>query len=99
MPTFVGGEQALHHYLATKLVYPVESFRRGQSGSVVVQFIVDEQGRILDPVVLKTSNADFAEEAIRLVRLMPWWTPGQQEGKAVRVRCTLPILFSFKRGN
>lgn len=97
MPAFVGGEVALHHYLATQTKYPAEALRRGVSGQVVVQFVVDEQGRVLDPVVVKTTAAEFNDEARRLAWLMPRWTPGQERGRPVRVRCTLPITFTFKR--
>jgi protein TonB len=97
MPAFPGGEVALHRYLATQTKYPSSALQRGLSGTVVVQFVVDEQGRVLDPVVVKTTTADFNAEALRLVWLMPWWTPGRQQGEAVRVRCTLPIHFAVKR--
>jgi protein TonB len=97
MPTFAGGEVALHHYLATQIKYPPTAWQRGLSGQVVVQFIVDEQGRVLEPIVVKTTAADFNEEARRLVWLMPRWEPGRDHGQPVRVRCTLPIVFTFRR--
>jgi protein TonB len=97
MPAFPGGEVALHHYLAAQTKYPAEALRRGVSGQVVVQFVVDEQGRVLEPQVVKSTDGDFNAEALRLVWLMPWWTPGRQQQQAVRVRCTLPISFTFKR--
>ena len=97
MPAFPGGEAGLHAYLAAKTAYPAEALRRGLSGTVVVSFVVDGQGRVLDPVVVKASSPEFNEEAIRLARLMPWWTPGRQQGQPVRVRCTLPIQFTFRR--
>lgn len=97
MPAFPGGEVALHRYLATQTKYPAEALRRGVSGQVVVQFVVDEQGRVLEPRVVKSTDVDFNAEALRLVWLMPWWTPGRQQQQAVRVRCTLPISFTFKR--
>ena len=96
MPAFPGGEVALHRYLAAQTKYPAEALRRGLSGQVVVQFVVDEQGRVLEPRVVKSTDADFNAEALRLVWLMPWWTPGRQQQQAVRVRCTLPISFTFK---
>ena len=71
--------------------------RRGVSGQVVVQFVVDEQGRVLEPQIVKSTDGDFNAEALRLVWLMPWWTPGRQQQQAVRVRCTLLISFTFKR--
>jgi len=97
MPAFVGGEAALHRYLATQTKYPPEALRRGLSGQVVVQFIVDEQGRVLEPIVVKTTAAEFNEEARRLIWLMPRWEPGRDHGQPVRVRCTLPIVFTFRR--
>lgn len=97
MPAYPGGDAALHQYLATRTEYPEAARRQGLSGTVVVQFVVDETGRLLDPQVVKTSEPAFDTEAIRLVRLMPWWTPGRQQGQLVRVRCTLPIRFTFKR--
>ncbi|MDO7884567.1 energy transducer TonB [Hymenobacter cheonanensis] len=97
MPAFPGGEVALHRYLASHITYPPDAMRRGLSGQVVVQFVVDEQGRVLDPMVVKTTNAAFNDEARRLAWLMPRWAPGREHGQAVRVRCTLPITFTFKR--
>jgi protein TonB len=97
MPTFAGGEAALHRYLATQTKYPPEALRRGLSGQVVVQFVVDEQGRVLDPVVVKSTAAAFNDEARRLAWLMPRWEPGRERGQPVRVRCTLPIGFTFRR--
>lgn len=97
MPAFAGGEVALHRYLATQTKYPPEALRRGLSGQVVVQFVVDEQGRVLDPVVVKSTAPEFNDEARRLAWLMPRWTPGREHGQPVRVRCTLPIGFTFRR--
>ena len=97
MPTFVGGDEALHRYLAAQTKYPAQAMQRGLSGQVVVQFVVDEQGRALEPIVVKSTAADFNEEARRLVWLMPRWEPGREKGQPVRVRCTLPIIFTFRR--
>ncbi|MGI4762582.1 MAG: TonB family protein [Janthinobacterium lividum] len=97
MPAFAGGEVALHRYLATQIKYPAAAWQRGLSGQVVVQFVVDEQGRVLEPIVVKTTAADFNDEARRLVWLMPRWEPGRDHGQPVRVRCTLPIVFTFRR--
>ncbi len=93
MPTFPGGDVAFHQYLAQKIIYPAEARRRDLSGTVYVRFVVDEQGRITDAAVAKGCGSGFDEEALRLVRLMPWWTPGRNEGKPVRVARTLPIIF------
>jgi TonB family protein len=93
MPEFVGGDLALHQYLVQKTIYPAEAKRRNRSGTVVVRFVVDEQGRITDAEVAKGCGEGFDEEALRLIRLMPWWKPGRQAGQPVRVVRTMPIIF------
>ena len=97
MPQFTGGMSALRQYLATKLVYPAEAIKRNVSGTVVMQFVVDEQGRVVEAAVVRTSDPVFEAEAKRVVYLMPWWTPGREHGRPVRIRCTLPIVFTYKR--
>lgn len=97
MPAFAGGDPALRRYFAAKLVYPPEALKRRLSGTVVVQFVVDEQGRAVDAAVVRTSDPVFDAEAKRVVYLMPWWLPGREHGRAVRVRRTLPIVFTYKR--
>ncbi len=99
MPTFTGGEPALHQFLATHLTYPAEAFKHGQSGIVVVQFAVDEQGRTRDVTMVRTSDPQFDADAKRVVLVTPWWNPGREKGQPVRVRCTLPINFTFRRGS
>ncbi|WP_162549658.1 energy transducer TonB [Hymenobacter nivis] len=96
MPAFPGGDVAFHHYLAEKIKYPAEAWRRNQPGTVYMRFVVGEQGRIGDAEVARGCGHSFDEKAIRLVRLMPWWTPGRQDGQPVRVARTLPIIFSIR---
>lgn len=93
MPAFPGGDAAFHQYLAQKIIYPAEARRRNLSGTVYMRFVVDEQGRITDAEVAKGCGNGFDEEALRLIRLMPWWTPGRQSGRPVRVARALPIIF------
>ncbi|KUG09816.1 energy transducer TonB [Solirubrum puertoriconensis] len=93
MPTFPGGSEALRSFLKAKLRYPEEALRKGLSGKVYVQFVVDERGHLLEPQVVKGLAADLDAEALRLVRIMPWWTPGSVAGQPVRVAYTLPIVF------
>ena len=97
MPVFTGGETALRQFLAAHLTYPSGAFKAGQSGKVVVQFVVDEQGRTRDVEVVRTSDPEFDAAAKYAVLLMPWWIPGREHGQPVRVRCTLPIIFTFRR--
>ena len=97
MPAFPGGPTALHQFLAAHITYPPVAFKAGRSGSVVVQFMVDEQGRTRDVEVVRTSDPEFDAAAKYVVLMMPWWTPGVDKGQPVRVRCTLPIIFTFRR--
>ena len=96
MPAFPGGDVAFHTYLAEKISYPADAQRRNLSGTVYVRFVVDEEGRIRDAEVAKGCGNGFDEEALRLVRLMPWWSPGRMSGQAVRVMRTLPIIFRVR---
>jgi len=97
MPAYPGGDAAMHQYLAKKIVYPVAANQQNLSGTVYVRFVVDEEGRIRDAEVAKGCGHGFDEEALRVVRLMPWWTPGRVAGRAVRVQRTLPIIFRLSR--
>jgi protein TonB len=93
MPDFPGGATALAKFLRAKISYPAAALNHGTSGKVHVSFVVDEQGRLLDPKVVKGLGFGLDEEALRLVRIMPWWTPGRIQGQPVRVAYTLPIVF------
>ncbi|GGG61717.1 energy transducer TonB [Hymenobacter glacieicola] len=95
MPTFRGGAPAFFAFLQKELRYPQEAELRNVSGKVYVSFVVDEQGRIRDAQVLRGLGAGLDQEALRLVRLMPWWVPGRLKGQAVRVAYTLPIAFKL----
>ena len=93
MPAFPGGAAALLQFLKRKVQYPKEALLRNVEGQVHLHFIVDEEGRLLDPYVVRGLGSGLDEEALRLVRIMPWWTPGRINGHPVRVAYTLPIAF------
>lgn len=93
MPTFPGGAVAFQRFLKAKIKYPEEALRLNLSGKVHVSFVVDEEGRVLDPKVVKGLGGGLDEEALRLVRIMPWWMPGRVNGQPVRVAYTLPVGF------
>lgn len=76
------------------LVYPTIARRAGVEGRVVVQFVVDEQGRIVDPFVVRGVGAGADEEALRLVRTLRF-APGRQRGETVKVQMTLPVVFEL----
>ena len=92
-PTFPGGAAAYRNFLQQNVRYPEAAKANNVSGDVFVSFVVDEQGRLLDAEVIKGVGYGLDEEALRLVRLMPWWTPARQDGKPVRVPSTLRIRF------
>ncbi|GAA4005093.1 hypothetical protein GCM10022408_16130 [Hymenobacter fastidiosus] len=93
MPSFPGGDAAFAKFLRSKINYPTAALNRGTSGKVHISFVVDEQGHILDPKVVKGLGFGLDEEALRLVRIMPWWNPGKIQGQPVRVAYTMPIVF------
>jgi TonB family protein len=95
MPSFSGGDSALINYFATNLHYPAEARESNVSGRVFVQFIVEKDGSITKPQILRGLGAGCDEEALRAINAMPRWNPGKQYGQPVRVQCTLPIKFSL----
>jgi len=97
MPSFPGGQEALMEFLRKYLKYPPIPEENGVQGRVIIQFIVDKDGSITDPVVAKGIDPYLDKEAMRVVKLMPAWTPGIQQGRAVRVKYTLPIVFKINR--
>ena len=93
MPTFPGGDAALLKFLSSKLNYPAAALDRHLSGKVYLTFTVDPEGHLHDPRVVRGLGSGLDEEALRLVRLMPWWNPGKIQGRPVWVSLTLPITF------
>lgn len=96
MPEFAGGYEALMRYLRNHLRYPSEALRAQAEGRVYVSFVVQADGTIADISVPKGLGFGLDEEAQRVVRQMPAWTPGQQAHHAVPVRFTLPITFRIQ---
>lgn len=93
MPAFPGGAEAFQKFLRQELKYPEEALRRGVSGRVFVRFVITHEGRIRNAAVVKGLGSGLDQEALRLVRIMPWWTPGRIGGQPVWVAYTLPIVF------
>jgi periplasmic protein TonB len=92
---FPGGFEAMVKFLAKNMKYPAAARRMGVEGSVFVSFVIDREGNISDPQVIKGISAECDKEAIRVVQLMPPWKPGKQNGKPVRCRFVLPIKFKL----
>lgn len=95
-PAFEGGDAALIQYLRKNLLYPALARENGIEGTVVIQFVVNTDGSIVNTNILKDIGGGCGEEALRVVRGMPKWQPGKQRGKAVRVQFNLPIRFQLE---
>jgi len=96
MPSFPGGEDARNKFLAENIKYPQQASENGIQGTVYVSFVVDSKGNVTDVKVLRGIGGGCDEEAIRVVRSMPQWHPGKQNGKQVRVLFNMPIYFRLQ---
>ena len=96
MPQFPGGQQALLEYLSKNIKYPVIAEENGVQGRVIVTFVVERDGSITDVKVVKSVDPSLDKEAQRVVKAMPHWIPGKQNGSAVRVKYTVPVTFRLQ---
>lgn len=92
-PVYLGGDSALNVFISRNVQYPAEAKKNKEQGQVVVQFVIDEKGLIKNSKVLTSVSTSLDAEALRLINVMPAWTPGSQKGKAVAVLHKLPINF------
>jgi protein TonB len=94
-PLFNGGDPITEfpRYIARNLRYPEIAAENGISGRVIVQFVIDEKGEVVDPVVLRPVDPALDAEAIRVIKTSPRWTPGKQRNKPVKVSYVFPINF------
>jgi periplasmic protein TonB len=93
MPEFPGGESALNKFLKDNIRYPSVASENGISGSVYLTFVVSKEGKISDVRVLRGIGGGCDEEAVRVVRMMPPWIAGRQNGVSVPVQFNLPVRF------
>lgn len=93
MPEYPGGQVALMRYIAQNVKYPKSAQENGTQGKVVVQFVVDTDGSIINAYVLTSVDPDLDTEALRVIKSMPRWTPGKQKGKNVRVKYAVSVKF------
>lgn len=93
MPKFTGGEAEMAKYLTNHLKYPEKAKKEGIKGTVFVSFIIDEEGTVKEPTVVKGIGGGCDEEALRIISAMPKWTPGSINGKKIPVKIVLPIKF------
>lgn len=95
MASYPGGLGALREYLAKNIRYPQEAVKNKIEGKVILNFVINEQGHVEEVKVVRSSYAGFNEEAIRVVKSMPQWTPGKQHGKPIKESFTMPVEFKL----
>lgn len=93
MPSFPGGEKALMQYIKDNTYYPEEMCEGAAQGRVMVGFVINEDGSISDVKVLRSLTPEFDEVAVKIVKGMPKWNPGKQNGKAVKTKYIVPVSF------
>ena len=96
MPEFPGGNMGLLEYLRTTIRYPQEAKVKNIQGRVMVEFVVEKDGSITEATVVKSVDKLLDDEALRVISIMPKWSPGTQRGEAVRVKYTVPISFRLE---
>lgn len=96
MPSFPGGQAALLQYLSNNIKYPQIAMENGVSGRVICTFVVERDGSITDIRVARGVDPSLDKEAIRVLKSMPHWIPGKQNGSAVRVKFTVPVTFKLQ---
>ena len=96
MPEYPGGLEAMKKFISGSLKYPKEAEEKKITGTVIVGFVVDKDGSVKDAHIVKGLDKSCDAEAVRIVKLMPKWKPGTQNGKPVIVPFNLPINFIIK---
>ncbi|MBQ9822430.1 MAG: TonB family protein [Muribaculaceae bacterium] len=96
MPEFPGGAAAMMRYLQENIKYPPEAAKNNIEGRVIVQFVIDETGQVGEVKVVRPVSEELDAEAVRVVKTFPKFEPGRQDGEAVSVWYTLPIMFKIQ---
>ncbi len=95
-PQFPGGEKAMYEWLGANIVYPPAAAEEGVQGRVVVEFVVGKDGSINNVRVVRQRHPALDKEAVRVVKAMPKWVPGRNNGQPVKVTYTLPVTFKLQ---
>lgn len=95
MPQFPGGDEKLIQFLQKNLIFPEHAIENQIFGTVYITFIIESDGTVSNPRILRGIGSGCDEEAIRVIKLIPRWIPGKQNGKTVRVQYNLPIKFKL----
>lgn len=93
MPQYPGGSAAMMMFLRDNIKYPADAVKDSIQGRVIVQFVVDKQGNVVNPTLMRKVHPSLDAEALRVVGAMPKWKPGKQNGEVVNVKYTLPVTF------
>ncbi len=94
-PSYIGGQTAMYQFLSKNLKYPAEAMESNTQGTVYISFIVEVDGSINNAVIKRDIGKGCGDEALRVVKLMPKWSPGKQKGKPVRTSFVLPVSFKL----
>jgi periplasmic protein TonB len=94
-PLYPGGQDSLVAFISRNIKYPEKARKESTVGEVIVQFVVDEKGNVIDPKILKALSPECDAEVIRVLNKMPSWHPGKIKGKKVKSLFTLPVRFSL----
>lgn len=92
---FPGGAAAMQQWISENVVYPQEAIEIGDEGKVYLSFIVEPDGSLSNVQVIRSVSGSLDKEALRVTNKMPKWSPGEAQGKRVRTRCRLPIVFEL----
>lgn len=96
MPKFPGGDTELLKFISKSIKYPVIAQENGIQGRVICSFVVNRDGSVVDAEVVRGVDSSLDKEALRVIGTMPKWAPGEQRGKPVRVKYTVPITFRLQ---
>ena len=97
MPQFPGGQGVMMKYLAANIKYPASAVKAKKQGRVIVAFVIQKDGSVTNARIVKSVDPELDAEALRIVKAMPNWTPGTQDGKPVNVNYTIPVVFSLQK--
>jgi periplasmic protein TonB len=96
LPEYPGGQRAMTDFILKNLTYPTAAIAAGIEGKVYVQFIIEKDGTVSNVEAKNKLDGGCSEEAVRVVKIMPKWKPGMQNGKPVRVVMNLPFNFKYR---
>lgn len=96
LPAFIGGQEAMSTFIRSQIKYPELAFKQGVEGTVLVNFRISKEGKIINPFVSQGIHPSLDQEALRLVSEMPDWIPARQNGEPREVAYQIPIRFEFK---